>query len=167
MPIRPVTCCCICRVFFRKNLKRTTDVTTLEEELDHVRSYLYIEEARFGDRLTVTMEVDPTLLNIKLPAFTLQPLIENAIKHGISQILEPGEIKVTGRYVAQGVEIIICDNAGTCVDHEQCDGLGLQIVDKRVKNLYGPGYGVALNCQPGEVTQVTVSLPAPQRMEEE
>ncbi|PLX92392.1 MAG: sensor histidine kinase [Desulfuromonas sp.] len=151
--------------FFRKNLKRSSDVTTLEEELDHVRSYLYIEEARFGDRLTVTVDVDPELMMLKLPAFTLQPLIENAIKHGISQILEPGEITLTGRCTAQCVEIVICDNAGMCADHDKSDGLGMQIVDKRIKNLYGTGYGVALSCLPGEATQVTVTVPAPERME--
>jgi two-component system LytT family sensor kinase len=151
--------------FFRKNLKRSSDVTTLEEELDHVRSYLYIEEARFGDRLTVTVDVDSELMMLKLPAFTLQPLIENAIKHGISQILEPGEITLTGRRTAHNVEIVICDNAGMCADHDKSDGLGLQIVDKRIKNLYGTGYGVALSCLPGEATQVTVTVPTPERME--
>jgi two-component system LytT family sensor kinase len=151
--------------FFRKNLKRSSDITTLEEELDHVRSYLYIEEARFGDRLSVNMEVDAALMSIHLPAFTLQPLIENAIKHGVSKIIEPGTINLSATRTDHGVEILICDNAGTYTEHDQSDGLGLQIVDKRIKNLYGPSYGLTLSCQPGEMTKVSVKLPLPESME--
>jgi two-component system LytT family sensor kinase len=153
--------------FFRKNLKRTSDITTLEEELDHVCSYLYIEEARFGERLSVSVDVDPSLLHLRLPAFTLQPLIENAIKHGISKIIEDGEIKLRATRMDSGAEIVICDNAGICDGHVQSDGLGLQIVDKRIKNLYGTSYGVVLSCVPGEVTRVTVTLPLAEPMEAE
>jgi two-component system LytT family sensor kinase len=80
--------------YFRKNLKRSSDFSTLEEELDHVNSYLKIEKARFEDRLTVEMDIDPSLLGLKIPTFTLQPLIENAIKHGISNMLEPGVTRI-------------------------------------------------------------------------
>ncbi len=64
--------------FFRKNLKRSSDLSTLEEELDQVASYLTIEKARFEDRLTVETDIDPSLLLLKIPAFTLQPLMEDA-----------------------------------------------------------------------------------------
>jgi two-component system, LytTR family, sensor kinase len=61
--------------FFRKNLKRKSETSTLREELDHVGAYLEIEKARLGDRLQVTVDVDPALLDLRLPTFTLQPLI--------------------------------------------------------------------------------------------
>ncbi|OQY21685.1 MAG: sensor histidine kinase [Desulfobacteraceae bacterium 4572_35.2] len=132
--------------FFRKNLKRASDITTLEEELDHVRSYLYIEEVRFGDRLKVEMAIDPALLLIKLPTFTLQPLIENAIKHGISQLLEHGLVTISAQQHDGGIEISIEDNAGACDQNneDESDGLGMKIVDKRIKNLYGIAAGVRM-----------------------
>ncbi|HUJ28685.1 MAG TPA: LytS/YhcK type 5TM receptor domain-containing protein, partial [Myxococcales bacterium] len=62
--------------FFRENLKRGTDLSTIREELEHVNAYLEIEKARFEDRLSVEMDVDPSLLEAKVPTFTLQPLVE-------------------------------------------------------------------------------------------
>jgi two-component system LytT family sensor kinase len=75
--------------FFRKNLAHGHDFSTLEEEIEHVSAYLEIEKARFRERLCVEFDLDPSLLNMKLPTFTLQPLIENAIKHGLSETIEP------------------------------------------------------------------------------
>ena len=79
----------------RKSLKRGNDLSTLEDELEQVNSYLRIEKARFDDRLAIEMEIDPALQGLKIPTFTLQPLIENAIKHGISNMLEQGVVKVS------------------------------------------------------------------------
>src|SRR5690606_2002500 len=90
---------------FRKNLKRTSDISTLEEELNHVNSYLTIEKARFEDRLVVEETIDPELLGTRLPTFTLQPIIENAIKHGVSAMFGVGIIKVTARKNGPRVEI--------------------------------------------------------------
>ena len=73
--------------FFRNNLKRQSGLTTLREEQEHCLSYLEIEQARFGERLTVINEIPPHLAEVQLPSFTLQPLIENAIKHGICSLL--------------------------------------------------------------------------------
>lgn len=82
--------------FFRKNLRRNVDEVTLGEEIDHVNSYLQIELARFPDRLHVHFEIDPVLTQQKLPAFSLQPLVENAIKHGISQTIAGGTVLIRG-----------------------------------------------------------------------
>lgn len=145
--------------FFRKNLKRAGDLATLEEEIDHVNSYLKIEKARFEDRLQVEMEIDPALLPLKIPSFTLQPLIENAIKHGISGLLGPGVVRLTARRENGRVDIVIEDNAGTYCEEVQKGGLGLAIVDKRIRNLCGEGFGVSVACQPQKWTRVTVTLP--------
>jgi two-component system, LytTR family, sensor kinase len=147
--------------FFRKNLKRQSTVSTLQEELAHVRSYLEIEKARFPDRLTVETDIDPTLLDLRLPTFTLQPLIENAIKHGISKTPNPGRARIHA-YRQDGVVVIdIEDNAGTYVDRDwRHTGLGMKIVDKRIKNLLGDRYGVTVHCDPQQLTRVTVRLPA-------
>lgn len=146
--------------FFRKNLKRNGDFSTLEEELDHVNSYLKIEKARFEDRLTVEMEIDPALLGIKLPTFTLQPLIENAIKHGISNMLEQGRARIQAYRKDDLAYIVIEDNAGAFEEGGLSDGLGIRIVDKRIKFLMGNSFGTSITCVPNEMTRVTVKIPA-------
>ena len=148
--------------FFRKNLKRSGEVVTLEEELDHVRSYLKIEEARFADRLKVEVDIDPELLSLKVPTFTLQPIIENAIKHGISHMIGPGRVSMAARRNGASVEILIEDNAGFFSENLKRQGLGMRIVDKRIKSLYGNGYGLETDCSPEEFTRVFIRLPHPQ-----
>jgi two-component system LytT family sensor kinase len=149
--------------FFRKNLKRSSDVSTLEEELEHVGAYLEIEKARFEGRLTVATEIDPALLSLRMPAFTLQPLVENAFKHGFAHTLGEGRATIRA-YRRDGAALVeIEDNAGTWTGtgaRREQTGLGMQIVDKRLKNLYGEGWGLSVDCVPHELTRVTVRLPA-------
>ncbi|HZZ84104.1 MAG TPA: sensor histidine kinase [Anaeromyxobacteraceae bacterium] len=147
--------------FFRKNLKRSSDISTLEEELAHVRSYLEIEKARFPDRLAVETEIDASLLQLRMPTFTLQPLVENAIKHGLSRSPNPGRATIRAYRQDGTVLIDVEDDAGTYVQRDwRQTGLGMKIVDKRIKNLLGENYGVTVHCVPQELTRVTVRLPA-------
>ncbi len=144
---------------FRKNLKRSGDLSTIEEELDHVNSYLMIEKARFEDRLVVEMDIDPSLLKMKIPTFTLQPLLENAIKHGISGMLEQGRARICA-YRKDGLAFIeIEDNAGSYCEKAAGDGLGAKIVDKRIKNLFGEHFGITVSCVPNEMTRVSIRIP--------
>jgi len=107
----------------------------------------------------IDMEIDPTLLGLRMPTFTLQPLIENAIKHGISNMLEPGRAVIRARQ-DNGIALIeIEDNAGSFVEKEVRDGHGIRIVDKRLKILFGAAYGTTVACRPGEQTKVTVRIP--------
>jgi len=145
--------------FFRKNLKRTSELSTLEEELARVNSYLEIEKARFEDRLIVEIDAEPSLLNLKIPTFTLQPLIENAIKHGISNMLGPGVATIRA-YREDGLAIIeIEDNAGTFYEKKVGQGLGIKIVDKRIRFLMGSGSLTSVTCVPNEMTRVTIRMP--------
>jgi two-component system LytT family sensor kinase len=91
--------------FFRKNLKRSGDRSTLEEELEHVSAYLEIEKARFEGRVAVETEVDPSLLSVVMPAFTLQPLVENAFKHGLSETFADGRATIRA-YRRDGAAVI-------------------------------------------------------------
>jgi two-component system LytT family sensor kinase len=143
---------------FRKNLKRRRDVTTLEDELNHINSYLIIEKARFEDRLSLEVDIAPDILPVRLPVFTLQPLIENAIKHGISSMVEPGAIKLSAERGNGTVCIDIEDNAGTCGSWNS-NGLGMKIVEKRIQNLYGETYGLDVQCVPNEWTRIRIKLP--------
>ncbi len=146
--------------FFRKNLKRSGDLATLEEEMDHVNSYLTIEKARFEERLVFENEIDPALLQLRLPTFTLQPIIENAVKHGVSAIFGVGVIKVTAEREQDRVVISVEDNAGTYCEEIKHGGLGMNIVDKRIKNLYGQQFGIAVACEQNQRTQVRITIPA-------
>jgi len=145
--------------YFRKNLKRHAEFSTLEEELEHIRAYLEIERARF-DGLRVDIQVDPAFLAVKIPTFTLQPLVENAIKHGISRMLVPGTVVLRAFRENGSLRIDVEDDAGSFdqVRRDQ-EGLGLQIVQRRIQTLLGPGYGLEIQCVPGESTRMTIRVP--------
>ncbi len=144
--------------FFRKNLKHCGDLATLEEELNHVQSYLVIEKARFEDRLQLEMDIDPQLMAIKLPVFTLQPIVENAIKHGISAMLGQGIIRLAVVRLPDKVRISVEDNAGNFIERGK-KGLGLNIVEKRIKNLCGKDHGLEITCIPQERTEIAITVP--------
>lgn len=144
--------------FFRKNLKRTGDLATLEEELNHIHSYLVIEKARFEDKLQLEMDIDERLLNLKLPVFTLQPIVENAIKHGISNMLGQGIIRLSAHQESGYTKIVVEDNAGNFGERGQ-KGLGMDIVEKRIKNICGENHGIEVTCVPQENTVITITIP--------
>ncbi len=144
--------------YFRNNLKRTGDMATLEEELNHIHSYLVIEKARFEDRLQLDIDIDPELLSMKLPIFTLQPIVENAIKHGISNMLHNGIIRLSSEHRDGMVRISVEDNAGNYENRDHI-GLGMGIVEKRIKNHCGKEYGLEVECIPEERTVVSIILP--------
>ncbi|BBQ52494.1 sensor histidine kinase [Aeromonas veronii] len=148
--------------FFRKNLKRQSGLTTLQEEQEHCRSYLEIELARFGDRLTVQNDIPAHLATLQLPSFTLQPLIENAIKHGISTLLEKGCLHLYTEEKQETVTIHVEDNAGAWQPRPAGDGLGMTIVDRRLKSAFGERYGVTVSCEPEQWARVSVTLPKEQ-----
>ncbi|MFM5519812.1 LytS/YhcK type 5TM receptor domain-containing protein [Aeromonas jandaei] len=148
--------------FFRKNLKRQSGLTTLQEEQEHCRSYLEIELARFGDRLTVQNDIPAHLATLQLPSFTLQPLIENAIKHGISTLLDKGCLHLYTEETQEAVTIHVEDNAGAWQPRPAGDGLGMTIVDRRLKSAFGERYGVTVSCEPEQWTRISVTLPKEQ-----
>jgi two-component system LytT family sensor kinase len=145
--------------FFRKNLKRSSEMSTLEEELDLVNSYLQIEKARFDDRLTIGIDIDPSLMKMILPTFTLQPLVENAFKHGISNTLGPGIAQINAFRRDGWAFIEIEDNAGIYEEKETGDGQGIKIVDRRLKGRFGENSGITISCVPNELTRISIKIP--------
>jgi two-component system LytT family sensor kinase len=145
--------------FFRKSLKRVNSDATLKDELEHIDSYLHIELARFSGRLNVQLSIPEDLLHLRLPAFTLQPIVENAIKYGISQLIEPGRITIS----AERQDAILCitveDSAGLYKPALDSDGLGMNLVDRRIKIRYGADYGIKVSCQAEQWTRVAICLP--------
>lgn len=155
--------------FFRKNLKRTGEEVTLHDELDHVSAYLEIEKARFRDRLEILRDIPDDLADVHLPAFSLQPLVENAIKHGTSQLIGTGRVRLTAARDGDDLVVTVEDNAGLFqprTDHSAVspsrisdNGLGMSLVDKRVRARYGEAYGLTVECEPETVTRVRLRLP--------
>jgi two-component system LytT family sensor kinase len=149
--------------FFRKNLKRGNDLSTLEEELDQVNSYLQIEKARYDDRLAIEVDIDPALLKLVLPTFTLQPLVENAFKHGICNTMGKGIARIRAFREDGRAFIEIEDNAGIFHEKETADGHGIKIVDKRLKGRFGGASGVSIFCVPDQITRVRITVPLERR----
>ncbi|BCL71036.1 sensor histidine kinase [Vibrio nigripulchritudo] len=146
--------------FFRSNLKQNIETVRLKEELDHVNAYLTIEKARFSDRLEIEWAIDDALLERIIPSFTLQPLVENAIKHGISQLLENGKVRIYSQFTDNHYSIVVEDNAGlyTTPEHGH-SGLGLDIVNKRLTNQLGKSSALKIDCLPHEYTRMSFTLP--------
>lgn len=147
--------------FFRENLKRNIEFVTLKDELAHVNAYLTIEKARFVDRLEIEFDIADHLLGRMLPSFTLQPLVENAIKHGVSHLLENGVIRIYSTQSEQGDIITVEDNAGAYQPNTADNtGLGLQIVTRRLSNYFGKEYQLKIDCEPEHYTRMSFTIPS-------
>lgn len=133
---------------FRHSINRKREkVNTLGEELSLVRNYLEIEQIRFGDRLEFSIDVEPDLLAVKIPMFILQPLVENAIKHGISKIEGQGEIVLQIVKKNQGILISVQDN-GPDFPEGLVSGHGLQTVYDLLRFSYGDKAEISWHNQP-------------------
>ena len=147
--------------FFRSNLKQNTAVVTFKEELDHVNAYLAIEKARFAERLNVIIEYDNDTLTTLLPSFTLQPLVENAVKHGIAQRIEGGTLLIKASCTNENELCVrVEDNAGLFKHKtEKHTGLGMDIVDKRLVHQFGAQSGLVIECNPLQFTRMSFTIP--------
>ncbi len=156
--------------FFRRSLKSARDFVSLNEELEHVESYLTLEKARFGDRLTVIRNIDDNALIIPIPAFTLQPLVENAVKHGLLAKEQGGTVTISAQMAGKEVRIAISDD-GQGISRALLTqvlvsgfgkgaGVGLSNVNERLINLYGPGHKLRIDSTEGLGTTVSFTIPA-------
>src|SRR3954468_6320669 len=154
--------------FTRYSFRRHGEFTTLAEELRSIEAYLVIEKARFGDRLTVTVRVAPEVLPVVVPFLCLQPLVENAVQHGIEGRAGSGEISILAQDADHECVVTIEDN-GVGEDPERVrrvlagdpgsDSVGLANVDERLRTAFGHDYGLVVETAPGAGTKVVVRLP--------
>nr|WP_182525448.1 histidine kinase [Nocardioides dongkuii] len=154
--------------FTRYSFRRHGEYTTLAEELRSVERYLLLEEARFGDRLRVTLHVAPEVLPVVVPFLCVQPLVENAVRHGLEGRDGGGHIRISAR--DQGQEAVIeVEDDGIGEDPEKVrralagdaalDSVGLGNVDARLRNAYGDEHGLVVETAPGAGTRVVVRVP--------
>ncbi|MDT0200545.1 histidine kinase [Nocardioides sp. AE5] len=165
--------------FTRYSFRRHGEFTTLAEELRSVERYLLLEQARFGDRLAVTLRVAPEVLPVAVPFLCIQPLVENAVRHGLAGTAgaeaEVGRIDIVARDLDHECLIEVEDN-GTGEDPEQMraaiwgtdpassphddnDHVGLANVDARLRNTFGDDYGLVVETAPNAGTKVIVRVP--------
>ena len=150
-------------------LRSEGEFTTLGRELEIVESYLDIEKARFEHRLRVTIDVPASLRNIRLPPLLLQPLVENAVKHGIAHKQSGGDVAIRARIerindqprqLAITVEDTGAGATSQSLQRGRSTGLGLRNVERRLECQYGTSASLSIRTAPGEGTIVEIRLPA-------
>lgn len=156
--------------FFRHSLSKGEDVIPLSEEESHVRSYLQIQQARYKDILEYSMEIDQSLAKAMLPKLTLQPLVENALYHGIKLKRAKGMIRIAAWREGDHVVLQVADNGvgmtaqrlaqlRGAMESDQRVGFGLSAVNQRLRLQFGPQYGLEITSREGEGTAVTARIP--------
>lgn len=151
--------------YFRKTLKTEEDFVYLKEEIEFINSYFSIEKARFGDRLRLFIDVSEENMKIKVPSFILQPIIENAVKHGILPKPEGGNIYIKA-YIKENVIIISIKDTGVGMEEHRLKevvtswpGIGLRNVNERLKLLYGQKSALSIKTKLNEGTKIQFSIP--------
>lgn len=149
--------------FLRLTLERPEHQTvSLDEELEFLRRYLEIEQVRFQDRLTVRFDIEPATLEAQVPHLILQPVIENAIRHGVAPRAAPGHIEVAARRVDGTLRLSVRDD-GPGLDPKypqgESTGVGLLNVRSRLARLYGGAYDFEVADAPGGGVAVLLAIP--------
>ncbi|WP_181009848.1 histidine kinase [Ornithinimicrobium sufpigmenti] len=161
--------------FTRYALRRGGAFTTLADELRNVERYLVLEQARFGDRLQVSLLVAPEVLPVTVPYLALQPLVENAVRHGLADKVGTGTVVITATDHGDQAEIAVEDDGAgsdpevvrraldgdTGLDHDDRDGgsVGLANVDARLRQIYGDDHGLVVETAEGLGTKVSFRVP--------
>ena len=161
--------------FFRSSLSKGRDIITLREEEQHVKSYLEIQQVRYKDILEYRISIEPQLGSYEVPKLTLQPLVENALYHGIKLKRGMGKIVVEGHVEEKDMILTVSDNGAgmeetrleqvrNSMKHGERVGFGLATVHERLQLLFGQEYGLEIFSRPGMGTLVRVRLPRDGKM---
>jgi LytS/YehU family sensor histidine kinase len=155
--------------FFRRSLSHRGEMITLQDEIDYINTYLALEKARFGEKLQVKMKLDPRALPVQIPLLTVQPLVENAVVHGLAPKEEGGTIGLRVRRTRGHLVICIADD-GVGIQPERLRrvledgygsnmGIGLTNVNDRLISLYGEAYRLRIRSIPGRGTAIRIRIP--------
>ena len=131
----------------------------LSEELRFLRSYLDIEQTRFSEKLQVIFNVNEEVLNAVVPHLALQPIVENSVKHGISQMTEGGKIEIIARKNEDKLFLQVKDNGPGKTISEDKNKTGLTNIQTRLKHLYGDDFSFAMNAATEQGMTVTIIIP--------
>ena len=160
--------------FFRKALKSKGALISLKEEMEFVNTYLVLEKARFGKKLKIKTEIPPDLMEAEVPRLSIQPLVENAVKHGITPKITGGVVMIRAdRIESESGDIelqIKIEDDGLGIEEKRLNdvllpgvgsgnGVGLANVHARLRGLYGEEYGLVITSKLGEGSAVRMRLP--------
>jgi two-component system sensor histidine kinase YesM len=165
---------------FRIGLSKGNDIISLESEIEHIHSYLKIQKARYKDKLNYSISINPELNNIQVVKLVLQPIVENAIYHGIKERRGPGNITITGEEVDGNLVLNVSDdgvgipkerlcklNESLAVSFDSLEetrnreaiGYGVMNVQARIRLTFGEPYGLSIESEQGKGTIVKILLP--------
>lgn len=154
--------------YFRNTLQTGDYMISLRQELEHVKAYLELEKARFEDKLTVEIELSDDLLECTVPSFILQPIVENAVKHGAMGTGKAGRVIICAHNTSKGTEIAVTDNGAgippeviDCLKHNEAMNacsVGMLNVHRRLKSIYGADNGLVIGTVPVG-TRISMVIP--------
>lgn len=161
---------------FRISISRGHELIPIRSELQHAESYLQIQSHRYKNQFTYSFDAEEGCLDYLCNKITLQPIIENAIYHGINGLVDDGEIVVTVRSEGEDIVMTVSDN-GSGMDETQIaaimskersdrSGIGIKNVDDRLKIYFGAAYGITIDSAPDEGTRVNIRMPKLREEEE-
>ncbi len=156
--------------YFRISLSNGKNVITLAEEEQHIRSYLEIQRMRYRDLMEYEIDIPEDIKNYILPKLTLQPLVENALYHGIKVRRRKGFIRVTGRMKDDRIILVVEDDGSgmtkkrleavrSSLNDQKNEGFGMRTVHQRLRILFGAEYGLTVESTADVGTKVTVTIP--------
>jgi two-component system sensor histidine kinase YesM len=171
---------------FRLSISKGKEIINVASEIEHVKNYLTIQKIRYKDRLDYRIQVDDDILHLRIVKIILQPLVENAIYHGIKNSSSPGTVIISGYRTGKGMDLVVRDN-GAGMDGETLarirrrlageeetapeftgetgarrpgSGVGVRNVDERIKLYFGPDYGLEFESRENQGAAVFIHLPA-------
>jgi two-component system LytT family sensor kinase len=150
--------------FTRYAFRGRRPYVTLADELRYVEKYLRLEQARFGDRLQVRLEVAPEVLHAIVPVLSVQPLVENAVRHGVERAEGRVCVEICAIDLGHDVELRVIDDGPGMADPAAAlagrgEGVGLVNVDGRLRHTFGAPYGLVVESAPGAGTTVVLTVP--------
>ncbi|WP_223820838.1 sensor histidine kinase [Bacillus sp. S3] len=161
--------------FFRIGISKGKEIISIQEEIEHIQHYLFIQEMRYGDDFTYEIDVDPEILSYNIIKLSLQPLIENAIYHGVKQKRGQGKITIKGYQAEDAIHLEVADNGNGIEPHRLQDilaeiaasyqdkkrfiGIGLKSVNERIEIHFGKEYGLTIASEPGKGTVASITIP--------
>ena len=162
--------------FFRSSLSNGEDIISLGDEEKQVISYLQIQQVRYKDILNFSVDIDPEIKSVRMPKLTLQPLVENALYHGVKLKRAAGHISVTGHLEGDDIVLEVKDDGAGMTEDRLAQirkslasgervGFGLTTVHERLQLFFGPDYGLSVESTEGGGTTVTARIPASKESE--
>ena len=162
---------------FRISISKGREFISISDEIAHVESYLTIQEMRYKDKFEYSIEIDPDLYNCTILKITLQPLVENAIYHGIKEVDHKGTIRITGEELDGNIKLEIIDNGKGMANKEMEElnsslnistdssrlsrqRMGVHNVHERIQLYFGKDYGLSYFHADGGGTRITVLIPS-------